>query len=44
MLLLDFVEVAASHTGVEMANAFAEMLVEFGVQGKVGHCTPNVAI
>ena len=35
-LLLDSVEVAASHTGMELANAFAEMLEAFGLQRKVG--------
>ena len=32
---LDVVEVAKSHTGAELGDAFAQMLVDFGLQEKV---------
>ncbi|KAF8055640.1 hypothetical protein FPV67DRAFT_1435052 [Lyophyllum atratum] len=35
VLLLDFVEVAKSHTGVNLAEAFATMLKDFGIEDKV---------
>ncbi|KAI1789295.1 hypothetical protein LXA43DRAFT_893148 [Ganoderma leucocontextum] len=34
-LLLDFIEVAKSHTGVNLAAAFTEILTEFGIEEKV---------
>lgn len=34
-LLLDIVEVACSHTGVNLATAFAAVLKEFGIADKV---------
>ncbi len=34
-LPLDIVEVAASHTGEELASAFADMLKDFGIDKKV---------
>ncbi|KAI1783386.1 hypothetical protein LXA43DRAFT_903694 [Ganoderma leucocontextum] len=34
-LPLDVVEVACSHTGVQLADAFAEMLEDFGIERKV---------
>jgi hypothetical protein len=34
-LLLDLVEVPKSHTGVNLANAFAEVLEAFGIKDKV---------
>jgi hypothetical protein len=34
-LLLDIVEVARSHTGVNLAIAFAEVLNNFGIADKV---------
>ena len=34
-MLLDLVEVAVSHSGVNLANAFAKVLEEFGIQDKV---------
>jgi hypothetical protein len=34
-LLLDIVEVARSHTGVNLAIAFAEVLNDFGIADKV---------
>ena len=33
--LLDVVEVAHSHTGIHLAQAFAGVLNEFGIDGKV---------
>ena len=34
-ILLDVVEVARSHTGVHLAQAFANVLKEFGIDSKV---------
>ncbi len=34
-LLLDVVEVACSHTGINLATAFAEVLEDFGIGDKV---------
>jgi ABC-type uncharacterized transport system permease subunit len=34
-MLLDFVEVAKSHSGVNLAVAFANVLEEFGISDKV---------
>ena len=34
-MLLDLVEVAKSHSGVNLAEAFAEVLEEFGIVDKV---------
>lgn len=34
-MLLDLVEVAESHSGVNLANAFAKVLEEFGIEDKV---------
>jgi hypothetical protein len=34
-MLLDLVEVAVSHSGVNLANAFAKVLEEFGIEDKV---------
>jgi hypothetical protein len=34
-MLLDLVEVAKSHSGVNLAEAFAKVLEEFGIQDKV---------
>ena len=34
-MLLDLVEVAESHSGVNLANAFAKVLEEFGIKDKV---------
>ena len=34
-LLLDIVEVAKSHTGVNLAAAFAKILEDFGISDKV---------
>ena len=34
-LLLDIIEVAHSHTGVNLAAAFAEVLEDFGIPNKV---------
>jgi hypothetical protein len=36
--LLDIVEVAMSHSGINLARAFADMLKEFGVEHKVSPC------
>jgi hypothetical protein len=35
-MILDIVEVAKSHSGVNLAEAFAKVLEEFGIQDKVG--------
>jgi hypothetical protein len=35
-LLLDIVEVATSHSGVNLAAAFAQVLDDFGISEKVG--------
>jgi hypothetical protein len=34
-LLLDIVEVAQSHTGVNLAGAFAKILEDYGISEKV---------
>jgi len=34
-MLLDLVEVAKSHSGANLAEAFAEVLEEFGIEDKV---------
>ena len=34
-LLLDIVEVAKSHTGVNLATAFAKILEDYGISDKV---------
>ena len=34
-MLLDIVEVARSHTGLNLATAFAKILEEFGISDKV---------
>jgi hypothetical protein len=34
-MLLDLVEVATSHTGANLAAAFAKVLDEFGISDKV---------
>lgn len=34
-MLLDLVEVAKSHTGVNLAEAFRNVLQDFGIQDKV---------
>lgn len=36
-LILDVVEVARSHSGVNLAEAFAQVLTDFGIDSKVGH-------
>lgn len=35
LLLLDFVEVAKSHTRVNLATVFTKILKEFGIEDKV---------
>ena len=35
-MLLDLVELAESHSGVNLANTFAKVLEEFGIKDKVG--------
>jgi len=37
MMLLDIVEVAKSHLGINLAAAFAKILDNFGVSDKVNH-------
>ena len=39
-LLLDLVEVAMSHTGVNLASAFAKILCDFGIEDKVSVLDP----
>jgi len=34
-MLLDLVEVAQSHSGINLAEAFAKVLQEFGIEDKV---------
>ena len=38
LMLLDLVEVAKSHSGVNLAAAFAKVLEDFGISDKVGCC------
>jgi hypothetical protein len=38
-LLLDIVELARSHSGANLARAFADVLKEFGIEDKVSLCT-----
>lgn len=40
-MLLDIVEVAKSHTGVNLALAFAQVLQDFGIEEKVSYCSVN---
>ena len=35
-MLLDLVELAESHSGVNLANTFVKVLEEFGIKDKVG--------
>ena len=35
LMLLDLVELAESHSGVNLANTFANVLEEFGIKDKV---------
>ena len=37
-MLLDIVEVAKSHSGVNLATAFGKVLEEFGISDKVRQC------
>ena len=36
-MLLDLVEVAESHSGANLASAFAQILCDFGISNKVSH-------
>lgn len=36
-LLLDVVEVACTHTGINLAKAFAEVLEDYGIADKVSN-------
>jgi hypothetical protein len=38
-MLLDIVEVAKSHSGVNLVEAFAKVLEEFGIKDKVSYIT-----
>jgi len=38
LMLLDIVEVAHSHSGVNLAAAFAKILEDFGISHKVSIC------
>jgi hypothetical protein len=40
-MLLDLVEVAKSHSGVNLAEAFAAVLREFGIEDKVSSMSYN---
>ncbi|KAI1782437.1 hypothetical protein LXA43DRAFT_905787 [Ganoderma leucocontextum] len=42
-VVLDVVEVARSHTGVHLAEAFADVLKEFGIDAKVSGLLGNVS-
>jgi hypothetical protein len=37
-LLLDIVELAKSHSGINLAQAFADVLKGFGIEDKVSRC------
>jgi hypothetical protein len=37
-MLLDLVEVARSHSGLNLAAAFAKILEDFGISNKVSEC------
>jgi hypothetical protein len=39
-MLLDLIEVAKSHSGVNLAEAFATILEEFGIEDKVSNVMP----
>ena len=39
-MLLDLVEVAQSHSGVNLASAFAKILEDFGIEDKVSTVIP----
>jgi hypothetical protein len=38
LMLLDIVEVACSHSGLNLAAAFAKILEDFGIENKVSIC------
>lgn len=40
-MLLDLVEVARSHSGANLAEAFAKVLEEFGIEDKVSSMSYN---
>ena len=40
-MLLDIVEVARSHSGLNLAEAFAKILQDFGISDKVRFIIPN---
>lgn len=40
-MLLDLVEVAKSHSGTNLAEAFAKVLEEFGIEDKVSSTLNN---
>ena len=37
-MVLDLVEVAKSHSGINLANAFVKVLEDFGIEDKVCQC------
>ncbi len=41
LMLLNLVEVARSHSGVNLAEAFAKILEEFGIEDKVSFAIMN---
>jgi len=41
-MLLDIVEVARSHSGINLAVAFAKILEDFGISNKVSKCLSAV--
>jgi len=41
-MLLDIVEVACSHSGINLAAAFAKILEDFGISNKVSKCLSAV--
>ena len=43
-MLLDLVEIAKSHSGINLAKAFEKVLKDFGVSDKVSIFLPNIKI
>jgi hypothetical protein len=41
-MLLDIVEVAKSHSGINLAAAFAKILDDFGISDKVSHIIQEI--
>jgi len=41
-MLLDIIEVAKSHSGINLAAAFVKILDDFGISDKVGHIIQRI--